>query len=109
MGEPMEQATLVRRPEHCSPAGHDLGSAFGEEEEGTEASAAGRRQVDDRAHGLTNRVEGVDFVEPILGPLSPQCLGVAANRSDESEQRALRLVAHLLGQFTRSRRWLMRV
>lgn len=55
-------------------------------------------QFDDGAHGLPDRVEGVDFVELLLWYLVSYCLIIPLQLQNQSQQAALRLVAHLLRQ-----------
>lgn len=54
------------------------------------------RQLDDSAHGLPDRVEGVDFVKLLLWDLVPYWLVIPLQVQDQSQQAALCFVAHLL-------------
>lgn len=56
------------------------------------------RQFDDSAHGLPDRVEGVDFVKLLLWDLVSYWLVIPLQVQDQSQQTALCLVAHLLRQ-----------
>lgn len=56
------------------------------------------RQFDDGAHGLPDGVESVDLVKPLFGHLVPYCLIIPPQVPDQSQQAALGLVAHLLGE-----------
>lgn len=56
------------------------------------------RQFDDSAHGLPDRVEGVDFVKLLLWDLVSYWLVIPLQVQDQSQQAALCLVAHLLWQ-----------
>lgn len=56
------------------------------------------RQFDDSAHGLPDRVEGVDFVKLLLRDLVSYWLVIPLQVQDQSQQATLCLVAHLLRQ-----------
>ncbi|KAF3856131.1 hypothetical protein F7725_016854 [Dissostichus mawsoni] len=56
------------------------------------------RQFDDSAHGLPDRVEGVDFVKLLLWDLVSDWLVIPFQVQEKSQQAALCLVANLLRQ-----------
>lgn len=51
--------------------------------------------LDDGAHGLAHRVEGVHLVELLLGHLTAHGVVILLQVRDEAQQGALGLVAHL--------------
>lgn len=53
---------------------------------------------DDRAHGLPHGVEGVNFVELLLGDEAPHGLIILLQVQDKSQEATLCLVAHLARQ-----------
>ena len=71
----------------------DFGGALREE-----SVAAVVGQSDDRAHGLAHRVERVHLVQLLLGILLTNRLVTLTQIHHEAEQRALGLVAQLLGK-----------
>ena len=75
-----------------SLAQDDLGGALAVHAE------AAARPLNDRAHGLAHRVEGVHLVELLLGHLAAHGVVVLLQVRDEAQQGALGLVAHLPGQ-----------
>lgn len=55
-------------------------------------------QFGDGAHGLSDGVEGVDFVELLLRDLVSYWLVIPLQVQNQAQQATLCLVAHLLGQ-----------
>lgn len=74
--------------EERSLAQDDLGGALA-----VHAVAAGL--LDDGAHGLAHRVEGVDLVELLLGHLAAHRVVILLQVRDKAQQGTLGLVAHL--------------
>lgn len=78
-----------KRGKKSSLAQNDLGGALAVH------AIAATGLLDDRAHGLAHRVEGVHLVELLLGHLIAHGVVVLLQVDDKAQQRALRLVAHL--------------
>lgn len=65
-------------------------------------------QFDHRAHGLPDRVEGVNFVELLLGDEAPDGLIILLQIQDKPQEATLRLIAHLARQPALFFWWLQR-
>lgn len=70
----------------------NLGSSFAVHAE------AAIRHFNDRAHGLPHGVEGVNFVELLLGDEAPDGLVILLQIQDKPQEATLRLIAHLARQ-----------
>lgn len=73
----------------CSLAQNDLRGALAVH------AVAATGLLDDRAHGLAHRVEGVHLVELLLRHLTAHCMVVLLQVCDKAQQRTLCLIAHL--------------
>lgn len=63
-----------------------------------EEAVATVRHASDGAHGLADRIEGIDFVERLFRDLLAHRLVIPSQIDDEAQQGTLGLVAHLACQ-----------